>query len=789
LRRSLAALSLWSQDCLHDRDKQLPFLTRTTSFKSNSKSNLLRQRSAWLLALLVLIAVVGFVRISSVEAHAELERSDPAENGLLGAPPQKIDLWFTETVDEGAGSPSLSVLDENGTELQITNLHVDPADRRHVSADLGGASLDSYTVVWSARSAEDGHTLSGSYTFRVATGRAPGAATTEGETPRAWAVATRWLTFLGASIAAAGFLFRVVLLGGLEPAAIRDRRATLIFIGSFVALVATSVEPWLQVQFPPQGATAPDFNDAVAGLPNGWWLRLGAAGVVMAVSLIYDFFGEKMRQPEILEGIGAVAASCVLLGLSLTSHASARSSWRAVAIASDFVHQNAVGLWVGGLVFLALYWMSWHEAVEGPDPIRRFSRIALVLVTVGVASGVANAGFVFPAVRSLWESDYGKILIVKVMVLFPALVLATMHRLKLRQAAGDLSNALRSTVRLETVIVAAVVLGGTVLALMAPPAKAITGSAKLVDLAAPGMSNPSPSGHLIRFQLAPARSGEDTITVFVTDMNGQPILNDPIALARLDLTSLSHGATALGLEGTPNGSGGFTFKGDQLSLNGWWRADILVRRLSVEDETASFYFMLPDPNVNGFSAPGKPDSSDDAEALYQRALGTFASLHSMAYTQRLSGGTGTVFDSDHLVRDGDGGLDPAMSVTSSSTSIVAIGDTQWIKRGDADWQMQPAGPIVPPSQWGDTYEGSTGYQLGITEEINGEQAQIVYFYLPPTEGRIAAWFAWWVGIDSGHVLRETMVSRSHYMVYNYSRFNEDFDIQPPVEGEATPQGA
>ena len=122
----------------------------------------------------------------------------------------------------------------------------------------------------------------------------------------------------------------------------------------------------------------------------------------------------------------------------------------------------------------------------------------------------------------------------------------------------------------------------------------------------------------------------------------------------------------------------------------------------------------------------------------------------------------------------------------SGVSVVAIGDTQWIKRGDADWQVQAAGPIVPPSR-GDTYAGATGFQLGNVEEIEGEQAQIVTFYLPPSGRTVAAWFAWWVGIDSGHVLRETMVSRSHYMVYNYSRFNEDFDIQPPVDdGEATP---
>jgi hypothetical protein len=319
---------------------------------------------------------------------------------------------------------------------------------------------------------------------------------------------------------------------------------------------------------------------------------------------------------------------------------------------------------------------------------------------------------------------------------------------------------------------------------LAPPVNATTGSVKIVDLAAPGTQSPEETGHLIRFQLAPAKSGDNTITVFVTGMNGQPIPGDEIALTRIDLTSLSHGATETGLEGTPNGSGAFTFH-PTLSLNGWWRADALVRRLGVEDETASFYFMLPDPNVNGFDAPKTPDSSDEAAALYQRALGTLTSLHSIAFTQRLSGGTGTVSVSDNLVEDGEGGREPATEFTSSGVSAITIGDTQWIKRGDEDWQMQAAGPVFPPSQWGETYEGATGFQLGNVEDVNGEQAQIVTFYLPPTDRTVAAWFAWWVGLDSGHILRETMVSSSHYMVYNYSRFDEDFDIEPPTN-EATP---
>ena len=75
--------------------------------------------------------------------------------------------------------------------------------------------------------------------------------------------------------------------------------------------------------------------------------------------------------------------------------------------------------------------------------------------------------------------------------------------------------------------------------------------------------------------------------------------------------------------------------------------------------------------------------------------------------------------------------------------------------------------------------------MGITEEVNGEQAQIVAFYVPATT-TVAAWYLWWVGVDSGHVLRQAMVSRVHYMSEEYGNFDGPVVIEPPVNDTGTP---
>ncbi|MBA2529460.1 MAG: hypothetical protein H0V19_05770, partial [Euzebyales bacterium] len=66
------------------------------------------------------------------------------------------------------------------------------------------------------------------------------------------------------------------------------------------------------------------------------------------------------------------------------------------------------------------------------------------------------------------------------------------------------------------------------------------------------------------------------------------------------------------------------------------------------------------------------------------------------------------------------------------------------------------------------------------ERINGEPAQVVTFYSPATQRQSEAWFAWWVGTETGTVYRIAMVARLHYMVEEFRDLNTPFEITPPV---------
>ncbi|MGI8483428.1 MAG: hypothetical protein ACR2OU_04115, partial [Thermomicrobiales bacterium] len=225
---------------------------------------------------------------------------------------------------------------------------------------------------------------------------------------------------------------------------------------------------------------------------------------------------------------------------------------------------------------------------------------------------------------------------------------------------------------------------------------------------------------------------------------------------------------------------------------------------------ADFYLLLPDPNVHGFNAPPAPASDPAAQAAYEKALTTLTSLTAIRRSEHIGSGRDALviaenawttstnghppsFESETLfsgsfVPRPDGSPPPAP--TTNAYHSVAIGDEAW-QVVDGKWLEQSPIMYLPPAEWGSTYTGAQEFQFGTTEVINGEECQIITFHTPNLSSQSEAWFAWWVGKNSGKVRQTTMVANQHYMVWNYRDFNNDFVIQgPPAPSpSATPSAS
>ncbi len=740
-------------------------------------------------AVFLAVAILCGLQASEAGAHAELKQTIPSQDAILAAPPENLQFWFTERISTDPTPPVITVFDEDGNKLTTTSLTVDPSDPNHLTADVSGFVTGTYTVSWTVQSADDGHTLSGTFGFRIGTGRAPGAATVSGERPAPWAVVLRWLTFLGAGAAAAGVLW-IGLTARTDSDKQLSRRGAVALSGAVIALIATVLEPFLQSRFPPDGVAAPTLSEAIAGLPNPWWLRPAGLAVAIAALVVLHVYRKKKAWLPI--GVaGALGALAALLGLALTTHAAAQEDWQLAGKLSVSIHELSVGLWAGGLILLVLAWPRGAvegEETTGRDALRQFSKVATVLAPIGIVTGVINAGLILPSIDSLWESEWGKVLIVKVAILIPVMILAARHHLWLRKHLQRIGTALQGSVRLEVALIAAVVLGGTILALSAPPTIS-SGEVTKIDLAAPLAGNDQVP-EVVHLIMSPMRAEENEIRVNVGLLDpdqGGDIL--PVQRVTLDVISLNHDADLRDIQLVQDpATGDFVSNGVQLSINGWWEIDVLIRRAGLEDVVVPFFVLIPDPNINGFDAPQFDSSSDEAKSLYENALQTEMDLTSVHYTERLASGLGGVAVSERTVSTGADGLPPTSLQVTSSIELLTIGDTSWQRTPGNDWIERTYIPVYPPSLWGASYDGARDFQLGRRVMVGDKPARVVTFYVPESDSQIAAWYAWWIDEETGRLVNEAMVSRLHYMRWRFFEFNMPVTIAPPGS-EATPQAS
>lgn len=184
-----------------------------------------------------------------------------------------------------------------------------------------------------------------------------------------------------------------------------------------------------------------------------WLVRHGVLLLLFAlVSLRADVDGRLdwlAGRGEAL-ALGAGALALVAAG----GHAAAvkPDPWPAVTI--DAVHLLATGIWVGGLLPLALLLRA-ASRPEGADArpyavlaARRFSRLALAAVVALVISGMGNVVAQIGSIAALVGTSYGRLLLAKLGLLLMILALAAVNRRRLVPAlSGEAATVGRPAMR------------------------------------------------------------------------------------------------------------------------------------------------------------------------------------------------------------------------------------------------------------------------------------------------------------------------------------------------------
>jgi len=172
-----------------------------------------------------------------------------------------------------------------------------------------------------------------------------------------------------------------------------------------------------------------------------WQLRLGL--IVAAFVLVASALAQ-IAAPRVLIVILWLASIVLLVSLAWISHAAAATA-HTFGMLGDMLHLCAAGLWMGGLVPLAIFLASKHASLSlgeiGARLVCRFSTLSLCCVSVLVGSGISNSWVLVGSIHALFTTPYGQLLLVK-LALFAILVAfgawnRFLVKAKLRKAAAD----------------------------------------------------------------------------------------------------------------------------------------------------------------------------------------------------------------------------------------------------------------------------------------------------------------------------------------------------------------
>jgi copper transport protein len=146
-----------------------------------------------------------------------------------------------------------------------------------------------------------------------------------------------------------------------------------------------------------------------------WLGRLGLLAVAFVLVRMLFKHPERTRLPTWWIVSASIVAIALAATPALTGHAST-GDYVALAFVADVVHVLAMSVWLGGLLMMAAVVLRGNEIEERRDVILDFSFIASWCVLALIASGAFQTWRQVRELDALRNTDYGHILVIKLVV-------------------------------------------------------------------------------------------------------------------------------------------------------------------------------------------------------------------------------------------------------------------------------------------------------------------------------------------------------------------------------------
>jgi copper transport protein len=718
-------------------------------------------------------------------AHAYFEGSSPAPGTRSESPPTTVLMRFDETLNRHLSTAAIYQA-QSGHRVTVSVSF--PATLEMALRPTRPLPRGSYRVEWHSVSGDDGHELEGSFSFGV---QAPalGGATTSVAGPLAglgWLRTLLRAAFYPALFLFAGALMLRTLLGGTDrdlwllPAGVRrllggDGTAALmrgersLVLDAGLAATALAAGVVLVETQIAAGSLSPSAIHAFLLTDTPGLARVGLL-VLLALAVAGAVMAPRYS---------GVVAALALGELALSGHADSASP-RALAVLVDWIHLLAGALWLGGIAVIAWIWMrrlrgagpELRHAVIG-ELLPRFGRVALPAFLVVASTGVLNAYIQLRHPSVLWESSYGRTLLIKSALVGVIALVSYTHvfRLRPRLLAANPHPDARLERRhwrlLGSEPLIGIGLAVVVAVLVAFPLPREVAAARSLAALPLAVCNPCVLPLPTSDQLAVATNAGSEIVagwlerrvgnlegqVRVLDIEGQP------ASTSFEI----EGAAAVSPSCGP-GCRTFTIRGTPAAVR---------------------VVLSPDRGEQTATLPTRWQlaGSSTARRILDRAQAVMRHLHSVRQIERVNSVPGLYALSDGRTQAPDRWANTTSVVRPPAPpqledQLVAIGARQWTRQPGGPWQLQPQNgtlPFATPTLFTWSNYAEAVRLIGVVRR-HGLTLATLALMDPGTP----AWWTLHVDLATGRVLDTRLITSGHFISARYSQFNSAAPILAPT---------
>jgi putative copper resistance protein D len=289
-------------------------------------------------------------------------------------------------------------------------------------------------------------------------------------------VVARLLHYAAVTTLAGVSFFPIYAYGGDEPQSLWCRRQGVLLAAAVSACLSGLL--WFvfavaNMSGTLSGVMDPEVLESV--LHDTAFGKVWAARMILAIAALGLIWFGLVSPPNSRRGLFiAVLAAALLISLAGVGHSQVEEGVAgAIHVMSDSAHLLAAGAWLGGLiplVFVLLLCDGDRNATRATDLdqiLLRFSGMGHIAVATLVGSGLVNSWYLVGNYTGLLATQYGQMLLAKLVLFAGMLLLAFMNRFwlvpSMNRARADGAGLSGLTGRLRNHVLGEQVLGLTVL--------------------------------------------------------------------------------------------------------------------------------------------------------------------------------------------------------------------------------------------------------------------------------------------------------------------------------------